>query len=355
MKAVVLREKGKLAVEEVPRPPLGEQEVMVRVTDCGICGSDIRYLHGENPWAQHTIGQMKPNPANIILGHEVVGVVDEVGDSADKSLLAKRVAVLCFRLDQTCPTCRHGDPELCPNTQHMGHGAGWGDQKLYYGGMAEYVPVWSDHVFPIPDHVGSADATLLDPLGVAVHAVNRAAPIPGESAVIVGTGVIGLLAVQVLRHFGATNIICADIDSRHLDLGLGLGADHSVNCREQDLTTAVMDLTNGFGARIIVDTVGRPLEEMLGALAPGGRYVNLAVHDREERINHLWLAAQKTITTAANFKYEEWPVTLDLLFSGRIQASPLITHKFPIEEAVQAFSIAERKEESGAIKVIINP
>jgi len=355
MKAIVLHEKEKLSVEDVPEPPLERDEVMLRVTDCGICGSDIRYFHGENPWAQHTLGEKRENPPNIIPGHEVAGVVDDVGEDADKSLLGKRVAVLSFKVDETCYWCRRGERQLCPNTQHMGHGAGWGEQKYYYGGMAEYVPVWADHVFPLPDHVPNSDATLLDPLGVVVHAVGRSNIAPGESALIMGTGVLGLLAVQTLRAYGATNIICADLDDMHLDKGGKLGADRTVNVRTQDLKDVVRQATQGIGARVIIDTVGRPLEELLPILARGGRLVTLAVHDRAENLNQMWIAGEKLAMTSANFKYEEYPIAMELLYSGRVQAEPLITHRLPIEQGVEAFQAADNKAESGAIKVIINP
>lgn len=355
MRAVVLHEKGRLSVRDVPKLPLGRDEVMLRVTDCGICGSDIRYFHGENPWAQHTLGEMRTNPGNIILGHEVAGVVDEVGEGADESLLGKRVAVLSFKVDETCYWCRRGERHLCPNTQHMGHGAGWGDMEYYYGGMAEYVPVWASHVYPLPDHVSGSDATLLDGLGVAVHAVERAKPIPGESALVVGTGVLGLLAVQTLRAYGATSIICADMNDMHLEKGSRLGADRTVNVRTHGLRDIVLESTEGIGARVVIDTVGLPLEEMLPILARGGRLVNLAVHDRKEDLNQIWTAGERMITTSANFRYEEFPIALELLYSGRVLAEPLITHRFPLEDALEAFRIVENKDETGAIKVVLNP
>jgi threonine dehydrogenase-like Zn-dependent dehydrogenase len=117
----------------------------------------------------------------------------------------------------------------------------------------------------------------------------------------------------------------------------------------------VLDATDGLGARVIIDTVGPPLAETLPILARGGRLVNLAVHDREDRFNQLLTAGEKSIMTSANFKYEEFPIAMDLLCSGRVKAEPLITHRFPIDQAVEAFSIADDKETSGAIKVVVNP
>jgi threonine dehydrogenase-like Zn-dependent dehydrogenase len=301
------------------------------------------------------MGETRSNPPNIIPGHEVAGIVEEVGENADKSLIGKRVAVLSFKVDGTCYWCRRGEHHLCPNTQHLGHGAGWGTRDLYYGGMAEYVPIWSTHVFSLPDHISNEEATILDPLGVAVHAVERAKPTAGETAIVIGTGVIGLCAIQVLKAYGATEIVCVDIDDRHLELGKKLGADYSANVKTQNLADVVRDLTYGIGARIIIDSIGKPLEEVLPLLARGGRLVNLAVHDKSNSVNQLALAGERIVTTAANFKYEEFSIAMNLLFSGRVKAKPLITHCFSIENAIEAFQTAEHKEHTGAIKVIIKP
>lgn len=355
MKAVVLHQTDRLSVEDVPKPRLGRNEVMLRVTDCGICGSDIRYVRGENPWAQHTLGEMRTNPRNIILGHEVAGIVDEVGEDADESLLGKRVAVLSFKTDETCYWCRRGERHLCPNTQHMGHGAGWGQQDYYYGGMAEYVPVWADHVYPLPDHVSGEEATFLDALGVVVHAVENSRLTLGDTSLVMGTGVLGLLAVQTLKAYGSTSVMCADLVDRHLQIGKQLGADKMINARYEDVQVAVMQATEDIGVRVIIDTVGTPLEEILPALARGGRLINLAVHDRNEGFNQLWSAGERLLMTSANFRYEEWPIAQELLYSGRVRVDPLITHRFTISQALEAFRIADDKEASGAIKVIINP
>lgn len=170
-----------------------------------------------------------------------------------------------------------------------------------------------------------------------------------------GAGVIGLLGIQTAQSYGATKIICADLDDSHLSKGMELGADLAVNVKTRDLKKVVMDATDGIGARVIVDTAGRPPEELLPALARGGRLINLAVHDREDRLNQFMMAGERLMMTAANFRYEEYPMAMELLYSGKVKAEPLITHRFPIDQAIEVFKAAEKKEESGAIKVIINP
>jgi len=225
----------------------------------------------------------------------------------------------------------------------------------YYGGMAEYVPVWATHVFPLSESLSLEEATLLDALGVAVHAVGLARPVAEESALILGSGTIGLLALQVLKTYNLGCIICTDLDQRPLNLAKRLGADLCLNATTSNLGKSVFEATGGIGARVVLDTIGSPLLSTLPIVARGGRLVRLAIHEKEESFNSLLTAGQRMVITSANFKYEEFPIAMDLLCTGKVNAGALITHRFPIERALEAFEVAANKAESGAIKVIINP
>jgi L-iditol 2-dehydrogenase len=353
MKAIVLRKTEDLIVEDVPKPSPGRGEALVKVTDCGICGSDIRYLHGENPWAQHTLGEVRANPPNIIPGHEVAGVIAEVGEGVDSGMIGKRVGVLCFKVDETCVWCRHDMRHICANTVHLGHGAGQHSRDYYYGGMAEYVPVWAEHCYPLPDSVTSEQAALLDPLCVGLHAIRQDAG-PGKSLVIIGSGMIGLCAIQCARAMGVTQILAADVDDDHLAMAKRFGADRIVNVSRNDLREAIMDFTSGLGAWIVADAAGVPLAESLPLVIRGGRLCLLAVKDHQETISTLLLAGERKVMTSANFDYPEFTYGLDLLASGRVNVDELVTHRFPIEDGIEAFRVAESKE-GGAMKVIIKP
>lgn len=124
MKAVVLVSPGKLLVEEIPIFPLKFNEVQIKVSACGICGSDIRYFNGENPWALHTLGMQLKNPPNIVLGHEFCGTVHDVGSKENENLIGKRVVVSPFKTCGVCRDCRNGNYNLCKFTKHIGHAAG---------------------------------------------------------------------------------------------------------------------------------------------------------------------------------------------------------------------------------------
>jgi len=356
VKAVVLSD-GKITVEDIPEPPLGTDEVMVRVRACGICGSDLRYLGGENPWAQHTLGVRKPNPARMIPGHEVAGEIAAVGDPALEYRIGERVVMMAFRGDGTCFYCQRGLHNLCENTAHLGHGAGWAELDLNPGGMAELCPIWAENAYKLPDNVPFEQAALLDGAGVALHAVHRAGVVEGEPVAVTGCGSIGLLIVQIVKALGCAPVVAIDVADKQLALASELGADVAVNARESDPAQAVMDATDGIGAAASFDTVGADatITQSLRVLRRGGRAVMLAVELRDATIPLSAIAGERSLAVAANFAYDEFPQVIEMMAAGMIKGAPMVTHVFPLAEAPQAFAAARSKAESGAIKVVLRP
>lgn len=175
MNAVVLERAETLTPMQVPRPGLTAPEhVLIEVGACGICGSDLRYYKGENPWALHTLGRHIDNPPNIIMGHEYAGTVVEVNSEAHEHLLGKRVGAQAFRVCGDCEFCSSGRENLCPDTIHLGHAQGWGTMDFYPGAYGEYTIAWGDLCYPMPDTVGSAETfttglDLLQPSGTFVN------------------------------------------------------------------------------------------------------------------------------------------------------------------------------------------
>lgn len=356
MKAVVLRDVGRLEVAEVPLPPLAPDQAMVKVAACGICGSDLRYLHGENPWSQHTLGVVKPNPPNMILGHELSGVVSAVGDPAHQRWVGQRVAVLSFKGCGECFWCRVGEPNLCPDTQHLGHGAGWKGLEYNPGGMAEYCPIWVDKIYPLPAQVSFHEATLLDGLGVAVHAVNTGMKRPGEAMAVYGCGVIGLLIAQVALAKGAREVLAIDISPTMLSLAADAGA-LPCDARGEDVVRSALGLTGGVGVGAVFNTVGseESIHASLRMLRRGGRLVQLAAHEGDLRLPMQLMAGERQIIVSANNLYEEYEEGLALLAAGKVNVKVMVTHTFPLSQAVEAFAVAQDKSGHGAMKVVLEP
>jgi len=353
MQAVVLRKANDLAVLDVPIPDIGPDQALVRVTHSGICGSDIRYLRGDNPWAKQTLGEKRANPANIILGHEIAGVVESVGDECDPTLQGTRVAVLAFGTCGECAHCSRGEEHLCASTKHLGHGAGWAESSYYYGGMAELVPVPAKWLVSLPERVSNEAGAALDPLGVAVHGVRRTGLRGGDTVLIVGGGAVGALAAQVSRVFGAAGVVVVDVCDAVLDVAYRMGADLAINPLREDPASAVADLSVGRGAAAILDTVGAPLSTYLPLLARGGRYVTMTVTDDPQEVATATLAGERSLTSSCNFHYSDYWEALSMLENGTVDPDPIFTHRFSLAEAIEAFRVAEDKQATGAVKVLL--
>ncbi len=353
MQAVVLCQTNHLAVFDVPEPRLAPDQAMVRVTHCGICGSDIRYLRGDNPWAKQTLGEKHINPPNIILGHEVTGIVESVGERCDPRWIGARVAVLAFGTCGECVHCRRGEEHLCAETQHLGHGAGWGESSYYYGGMAERVPVYEKWLVRLPEGVSNEAGAALDPLGVAVHGISKAGVREGDAVLIVGGGAVGALAVPVARARGASGVVVADISDTVLPVGERMGADYAVNPMREDVSAVVSELSGGRGAAAVLDTIGAPLETYLPMLARGGKYVTMTVTDQPQELRTVLLAGERSVSSSCNFQYPDYWEALSMLEQGIVDPSPIFTHRFPLSEALRAFEVAEDKAGTGAVKVLL--
>ena len=202
--SVVLAGPQDLQVRRVPVPRVPGPAVRVRMKTCGICGSDLRYLAGENPWSLHTLGRHVPCPPGVILGHEVAGIVLEDGRE-------RRVGILAFKGCGQCLYCRTRRENLCAEVQHIGHASGWPEMPHYPGGMAEEFEVWKNFDYDLPDSVSFEEATFLDGLAVAVHAAEQARLEPGMRAGVIGLGPIGMLFAQLAAHRGAEQVTGWDI------------------------------------------------------------------------------------------------------------------------------------------------
>lgn len=353
MKAVVLRGPHQLAVQDIPVPEPLPDEVLCRVRACGICGSDLRYLAGENPWAKHTLGVEKPNPPNMVLGHEVAGVVT----LDDREL---RVGMLAFVTCGRCPECRAGRSQLCRQTRHLGHGAGWEGREWDPGGMAQFMPIWRDNLYELPEQVSFDQATFLDGLGVAVHAVNRAGIEPGGRVVLLGAGPIGLSLMQVARAEGCGPALVTDVYDAALACARQLGADLALDGRElspEDLPCLVAEWAAGERVAAVFDTTGdlRLQHAGLAMLAPGGTLMLMAGAADGLVLSTAPMAGERVVTTSSNNLPADFERGLTLLVEGRVLVEPMITHRFDLADAVTAFDVAARKRETNAIKVIIHP
>jgi threonine dehydrogenase-like Zn-dependent dehydrogenase len=356
MQAVILRSPRKLELADTPVPKFREEEdVLIRVKACGICGSDLRYWAGENPWALHTLGRHVDNPPNIILGHEFAGVVEAVNSSRYKHLIGTRVGAQAYRVCGNCEFCRSGRQNLCRQTVHMGHAQGWGAMDVYPGAYAEYCPAWADLLYPLPDDVSFEEAAMADILCVAVHVVGRSKLPPDAAVLCIGGGPIGLSVAQVARASGARNVFISEpspVAQRVLTQFDFVVIDPS----REALAEAIERGTGKRRVAAVYDSVGsaQTMAEGLPLLEESGTYVNLAVHRTQVTLDAALLGSERTITTSSNAFYSDVAEAYELIFAHRVNVRPMITHCVPLADYRRAFELL-LSDPKQAYKVVFHP
>lgn len=357
MHAVVLERPETLNWMEVPKPALSDPtHVLIQVGACGICGSDLRYYRGENPWALHTLGRHIDNPPNIIMGHEYAGTVVEVNSKAYEHLLGKRVGAQAFRVCGTCEHCEGGFPNLCPNTVHLGHAQGWGEMDFYPGAYGEYTIGWGDLCYPMPDEITFAEAGMADIMCVGVHASGRADLREGDTVLCIGGGPAGVaIALAALARGAGTAFVsdpsatCRGVVEQYPDLA-------AIDPAEADVTHAVRERTSGKGVNAVFDSVGSAATFSLGLslLQPAGCYVNIAVHDEPADLNLAAFGSERRITTSSNATYDDVATAYRYLYEGIVDVKPWLTHRFALQEFAAAFDLL-LADEKQAFKAVLIP
>ncbi len=347
--AVILERPEKIAVKHIPIPPVPGPSVRVEMRACGICGSDVRYYQGENPWSLHTLGKNVPSPPNMVLGHEVAGVIRTPEGE-------RRVAILAYKACGVCEYCQTGRENLCSDMEHFGHSAGWSPMPYYPGGMSEQFDIWEGFAYEIPDSISFEEATFLDGLAVAIHAVNQGNLQAGQQFGVLGLGPIGMLAAQVAAAKGAAYVTGCDTSGVPVQLAAQVGLHEMIQTDSEGFRTSFQENNQG-GLDVIIDTVGVPesIQDGLSLLNKSGTLVLLAVHEQSTSIASVLLSGERKLVTSSNSKYHEFPEAIELMASDNIKVKPLITHRFHLQEAPQAFETMLNKEKYQAYKVILSP
>jgi threonine dehydrogenase-like Zn-dependent dehydrogenase len=344
MRAALLRDFGKLAVEDVPTPQPGPGEVLVRVTACGICGTDLKIVAGayQGTW---------PPELPFIIGHEWSGEVAALGPGTERSGLAvgDRVVAENHTGCGQCPMCRAGRYNLCERVREPGF-------KLYGhtapGALAQYAARPAVALHKIPAHVTSLAAALVNQGALTVHAARRARLGPGASVAVYGPGLLGLLMLQVARSAGATTVIMVGRGHR-LAVAGELGATTVVDYEAGDPVAGVRAATGGRGADCVFDCSGNPavLGQLLRSARRGGTVALLglaggAVADLPVDLVTLDELDVLGVRSSPN----AYPAMIALLASGAVRTGPLTTHVYPLAEVAAAFGALARRE---AIRPIV--
>ena len=344
MRALLLKEYEKLEMTEMPEPPIGPEDVLVQVKACGICGSDIHGFDGST-------GRRIPP---LVMGHEASGVVYKTGADVTEFRVGDRITFDSTVYCGKCYFCRRGEVNLCDNRQVLGVSP---PEYRRHGAFAEYVAVPRHIIYRLPDALSFEHAAMIEAVSVAVHAVGRTPVKLGDTAVVVGSGMIGLLVVQTLRLAGCSRVIAVDVDEKRLQVAAELGAEICLNARKLDVPSAIVrDYTAGRGADVAVEAVGNTptIQTALASLRKGG--ILTLIGNLSSKVE---LPLQSVVTRQISLlgscaSSGEYPACIDLLARKAIRVDPLISAVAPLTEGAAWFERLH-KGDPGAMKVILQP
>jgi len=343
MKSLLLSAYNQLEIADTPLPAVGSGEVLVRVEACGICGSDVHGYDGSS-------GRRIPP---IVMGHEAAGTVAAVGASVEGYAAGDRVTFDSTVYCGECAFCKRGDVNLCDNRQVIG--VSCGDYRRH-GAFAEFVVVPQRILYHLPDGISFAEAAMLEAASVAIHGVRVSQVAGGETALVIGAGMIGLLTLQAARAAGCSRVLIADVDATRLKMAKDVGADAVLLASGAELVAEVMKLTAGRGVDLAYEAVGRN-ETVAGAIdcTRKGGTVTLIGNIQPE----VTLPLQKVVTRQLRLQGScassgEYPQAIELIASGKIKVAPLITAIAPLEDGPRWFERLHAREPN-LMKVILSP
>jgi len=329
MKVIRLNSRGDLRLHEEPAPIPGRGEELVQVKAVGICGSDVHWF------SEGGIGDTQLEHP-LVLGHEFSGITDS----------NRRVAVDPAIPCKQCELCQHGNPNLCERVIFAGHGA-------RDGALRERLTWDENNLFTIPDTLTYADGAMLEPLGVAIHAVDLAHLRAGMTVGVFGCGTIGLLIVQLARLSGATTVIATDKLVHRVEAAGGLGATKAILAEGGAEVPEVMDAAGRGGVDVAFEVAGEQdaVETSFAAVLPGGKVILVGIPAEDHTSFPASLARRKglTIKLVRRMKHT-YPRAIEMVSRGQVDVRSLVTHHFPLAEAAEAFEVAQRRE---GIKVVI--
>jgi (R,R)-butanediol dehydrogenase/meso-butanediol dehydrogenase/diacetyl reductase len=349
VKALRWHARHDVRLDDVPEPSAAPGEVVIAVGACGICGSDLHeYLDGPLyiPVRPHPLTGVVPP---VTLGHEFAGRVVDAGPDVHAVRPGDRVTVNPCLVCGACAWCRRGQPNHCARLGTLGLSRD--------GAFAPLVAAPAAGCHRLPPEVGDADAALVEPLAVAVHAVRRGGLVPGERAAVIGAGPIGLLVLQVLRARGAEWVAVIEPRAERRRLAEALGATHVLDPGAGDPARAVADLTGDERAALTFECVGSAaaFQGAVRVTGKGGRIVLVGLVPATVPVNLLQLLAHEKTIIGSSAYVDEFPEAIGLLAAGRVRAAPLVTGRVPLAEALAGGLEALRRPEAGHVKILVAP
>ena len=343
MQALLLSEYSSLEVQDLPKPVPGADELLIAVAACGICGSDVHGYDGST-------GRRIPP---IVMGHEAAGTVTAVGANVTDFVAGDRVTFDSTIFCGVCEFCAKGEVNLCNDRQVIGVSCG---EYRRYGAFAEFVTVPERVAYKLPDALGFAEAAMLEAVSVALHGVSVSEFKGGETVLVIGAGMIGLLLLQAARVAGAARVFVSDVDTTRLKLADALGADATFLARGSELVDEMLRKTSGRGVDIVLEAVGQEetIATGIDCVRKGGT-VTLVGNISPQ----IGFALQKVVSRQIRLQGScasagEYPEAMKLIANGEIKVAPLITAVAPLADGPSWFERLHAREPN-LMKVVLDP
>jgi L-iditol 2-dehydrogenase len=339
MKAAFIAGKGMVEIKDLATPTISASEILVHMRSCGVCGTDLEKFHGDN---------ITPP----VLGHEVAGEIESTGSDIRTLEKGDRVIVHHHISCRSCFYCKNGLETLCE---------AFPKSNLDPCGFAEYFRVPEDlvdggTVYKLPDSMSFEMGSMVEPTACCIRALRKSGINAGNSVAVFGTGPVGLTHVQLLKLYGATPIIAVDVLETRLQIASKLGADLALDPTAEDVPERIAADTNGRGVDFAIVATGSPkaIQEATSSIRKGGKVVLFGAPGRGTLVSldmsRLFLQ-EISIQSSYSTSETEMRIALDLIETGRINPSQMITHRLPLERIIEALHLAESGSE--AVKVIV--
>lgn len=341
MKVAVMTGIMKMEFTERPIPQPKDDEVLVKVEYVGVCGSDLHYFQSGG------IGQNIVHPP-FVLGHEVGGVVAELGKNVKHLKVGDRVALEPGRTCGKCEFCKTGRYNLCPDVIFFA-------TPPIDGAFQEYVTHEASLCFKIPDNMDTMEAALIEPLAVGFHAARQGDAHLGQTAVVTGAGCIGLMTMMALKAMGVTRIIAVDVEQKRLEKALELGATDIINGKEKDTIAEILRLTDGKGSDVAFETAGTEIttRQAIHFAKPGSTIVLVGYSASGEETLPMSLALDKELTFKTVFRYRHiYPVAIEAVAAGNVNLKGIVSNVWDFED-VEHGMIESITDKANIVKSVI--
>lgn len=332
MRAIVKTAAGPgMQVRDVPVPAIGASDVLIRVLNAGVCGTDLHIWE----WDAWAAGRLKPP---LTIGHEFSGRIEKLGGAAEAEgilkvgdLVTAEGHIICGH----CLPCRTGNGHLCVRTRIIGV-----DRD---GAFADYIAMPISNVMLL-DGISPEIGAIMDPVGNAVHTVLEGGEVPGSTVFVLGCGPIGCFAVGIARAAGASLVVASDLNPRRLELARAMGAHETLNPGSDDVVARVRELTAGLGVDLVCEMSGHPAAhaQAFAAARPGGRVNMLGTPSRNTEVDFARDVIFKGLTlygVTGRKMYSTWDAMKRFLKAGQFDPCPVVTHRFPLEGIAEAVAV----------------